>query len=71
MMMDMRKLANHPLLLRYHYTNDVVRKMASRLAYDPTYKENNAEYAFQDLMCLSDFQLHQLTVQHRVCSWLL
>ncbi|CAG9786923.1 unnamed protein product [Diatraea saccharalis] len=64
MMMDMRKLANHPLLLRYQYGADRVRQMAARLARDPTYKEKNEQYAYDDLMCLSDFQLHQLTQQH-------
>ncbi|XP_049873647.1 SWI/SNF-related matrix-associated actin-dependent regulator of chromatin subfamily A containing DEAD/H box 1 homolog [Pectinophora gossypiella] len=68
MMMDMRKLANHPLLLRYHYTSDIVRKIAGRLARDPGYKEKNEQYAFEDLMCLSDFQIHQLTLTHPCIS---
>lgn len=68
MMMDMRKLANHPLLLRYHYTEDIVRKMAPRLARDPTYKEKNEQYVFEDLMCMSDFQIHQLTLNHNCIS---
>ncbi|XP_063364496.1 SWI/SNF-related matrix-associated actin-dependent regulator of chromatin subfamily A containing DEAD/H box 1 homolog [Cydia amplana] len=63
MMMDMRKLANHPCLLRYFYEADTVRTIAQRLAKDPTYKEKNEQYAFEDLMCLSDFQIHQLTLQ--------
>ncbi|KAM3957558.1 SWI/SNF-related, matrix-associated actin-dependent regulator of chromatin, subfamily a, containing DEAD/H box 1 [Aphomia sociella] len=68
MMMDMRKLANHPLLLRYHYQEDQVRKMAKRLARDPTYKEKNEQYAYEDLMCMSDFQIHQLTLNHDCIS---
>uniref|UniRef100_A0A2A4IW79 Uncharacterized protein n=1 Tax=Heliothis virescens TaxID=7102 RepID=A0A2A4IW79_HELVI len=64
MMMDMRKLANHPLLLRYHYVDSTVRQIAARLARDPGYKEKNEQYAWEDLMCLSDFQIHQLTLQH-------
>ncbi|KAG6452871.1 hypothetical protein O3G_MSEX007839 [Manduca sexta] len=68
MMMDMRKLANHPLLLRYHYQEGQVRKIAERLARSPGYKENNEHYAFQDLLCLSDFQIHQLTLQHNCIS---
>ncbi|KAJ0176428.1 hypothetical protein K1T71_007607 [Dendrolimus kikuchii] len=68
MMMDMRKLANHPLLLRYHYQHPVLTKIASRLAKDPGYKEKNADYALQDLLCLSDFQIHQLTLQHDCIS---
>ncbi|XP_046965770.1 SWI/SNF-related matrix-associated actin-dependent regulator of chromatin subfamily A containing DEAD/H box 1 homolog [Vanessa cardui] len=64
MMMDMRKLANHPLLLRYHYDATVTRKMAARLARDPAHKEKNEQYVFEDLMCMSDFQMHQLTQQY-------
>ncbi|XP_048478560.1 SWI/SNF-related matrix-associated actin-dependent regulator of chromatin subfamily A containing DEAD/H box 1 homolog isoform X1 [Plutella xylostella] len=64
MMMDMRKLANHPLLLRFHYSDATLRKMAALLAADPGYREKNAQYAFEDLCCLSDFQLHTLTQNH-------
>ncbi|XP_075977599.1 SWI/SNF-related, matrix-associated actin-dependent regulator of chromatin, subfamily a, containing DEAD/H box 1 [Anticarsia gemmatalis] len=68
MMMDMRKLANHPLLLRYHYQDEQVRQIARRLARDPSYKEKNEQYAWEDLMCLSDFQIHQLTLSHNCIS---
>ncbi|XP_028159639.1 SWI/SNF-related matrix-associated actin-dependent regulator of chromatin subfamily A containing DEAD/H box 1 homolog [Ostrinia furnacalis] len=64
MMMDMRKLANHPLLLRYHYKPEQLRLIAARLARDSGYKETNEQYAYEDLLCLSDFQIHQLTRQH-------
>ncbi|CAH0692031.1 unnamed protein product [Spodoptera exigua] len=64
MMMDMRKLANHPLLLRYHYADSTLRSVAARLARDPHYKENNEQYAWEDLLCMSDFQIHQLTLQY-------
>ncbi|KOB67046.1 putative helicase, partial [Operophtera brumata] len=61
-------LANHPLLLRYHYQGHQLQKMAARLAKDPTYKEKNDHYAFQDLLCMSDFQIHQLTLTHACIS---
>ncbi|XP_052741588.1 SWI/SNF-related matrix-associated actin-dependent regulator of chromatin subfamily A containing DEAD/H box 1 homolog [Bicyclus anynana] len=64
MMMEMRKLANHPLLLRFFYDQNTTRKIATRLAKDPNYKEKNEQYVFEDLMCLSDFQMHQLTQQY-------
>lgn len=68
MMMDMRKLANHPLLLRYHYADSTLRGAAARLARDPAYKENNEQYAWEDLLCMSDFQIHQLTLQYSCIS---
>ncbi|XP_012553424.1 SWI/SNF-related matrix-associated actin-dependent regulator of chromatin subfamily A containing DEAD/H box 1 homolog isoform X2 [Bombyx mandarina] len=64
MMMDMRKLSNHPLLLRYHYQEAQLKKIAARLVKEPSYKEKNEHYAFQDLLCLSDFQIHQLALQY-------
>jgi len=67
MMMNMRKLALHPLLMRYYYSDDDVRKMAKFLSRDPLYKKDNPEYIFEELAYLSDFQLFQLTKKHQVC----
>lgn len=68
MMMDMRKLANHPLLLRYYYTDDDVMKMAVRLSTDVLYKRDNPNHIFQDLAILSDFQLFTLCKKYPVCN---
>ncbi|XP_049534531.1 SWI/SNF-related matrix-associated actin-dependent regulator of chromatin subfamily A containing DEAD/H box 1 homolog [Anopheles darlingi] len=59
-MMDLRKLANHPLLLRYYFTDDDVRGMAKKLAKDPDYKGSNVDNIFQDIAYLSDFQLYEM-----------
>lgn len=59
-MMDMRKLANHPLLLRYYFSDADVRKIARKLAGDSDWKGNNVEEAFQDIAYLSDLKLLQL-----------
>ncbi|KAL4715911.1 hypothetical protein ACJJTC_013211 [Scirpophaga incertulas] len=64
MMMDMRKMANHPVLLRQHYTPQLVERIAAKLAASPTYKEDVAHHVYEDLLCLSDFQIHQMTQQH-------
>ncbi|XP_072949554.1 SWI/SNF-related matrix-associated actin-dependent regulator of chromatin subfamily A containing DEAD/H box 1 homolog [Epargyreus clarus] len=64
MMMDMRKLANHPLLLRTYYDDARLRQLAPRLARDPAHKESNEQYVLEDLACMSDFQIHQLTLHH-------
>ncbi|KAK7790263.1 hypothetical protein R5R35_012632 [Gryllus longicercus] len=61
MLMQLRKLANHPLLLRYHYQDDQLLELAEKLAADPTYKEENKDYIFEDLQCFSDFEIHTLT----------
>lgn len=63
-LMDLRKLANHPLLLRYHFSDDQVRKMAKALAKDPSYKNTNPDEIFQDIAPLSDFKLYQMAEKH-------
>ncbi|XP_062545475.1 SWI/SNF-related matrix-associated actin-dependent regulator of chromatin subfamily A containing DEAD/H box 1 homolog [Armigeres subalbatus] len=59
-MMDMRKLANHPLLLRYYFSDAEVRKIARKLAGDSDWKNKNIDETFQDIAYLSDFKLLQL-----------
>lgn len=59
-MMDMRKLANHPCLMRFHYSDAMVHEVARELARHPLYKKNrNPQYVFEELAPLSDFQLWQ------------
>lgn len=66
-MMDMRKLANHPLLMRYYYTDDKVHQIARQLSNNPLYKKNpHPQYIFEELAILSDFQLLQ-TIEKYVC----
>lgn len=66
MMMQLRKMANHPALLRYYFTDEQLQDMARRLAADRTYKETNPEYIVQDLAMMSDYQIHQLSSAHKV-----
>lgn len=59
-MMDMRKLSNHPLLMRYYYTDQKVFDLAKRLSTHPMWKKStNPQYIFEDLAICSDFQLYQ------------
>lgn len=66
MTMQLRKLANHPLLLRYHYTDDQLRKIAAFLARSSSYKEDNEQYVFEDLAVMSDYQIYQLISNYKV-----
>jgi SWI/SNF-related matrix-associated actin-dependent regulator 1 of chromatin subfamily A len=59
-MMDMRKLANHPLLMRYYFTDERLREISKVLARDKVYKNNNAKEIFEDIAPLSDLKVHQL-----------
>lgn len=64
MMMFMRRAANHPTLLRWHYTDHKIKSMAKKLLKDKTYKENREESIRLDLMEMSDHQIHQLCRIH-------
>ncbi|XP_077268136.1 SWI/SNF-related, matrix-associated actin-dependent regulator of chromatin, subfamily a, containing DEAD/H box 1 isoform X2 [Temnothorax americanus] len=61
MMMQLRKLANHPLLVRDYYDEKKLKTIASRLAKESGYKQKNPEYVFEELIWASDYQINQLT----------
>ncbi|KAK9499348.1 hypothetical protein O3M35_002399 [Rhynocoris fuscipes] len=66
--MQLRKLANHPLALRYIFTNKELMEIADRLAYDYNYKQTNKDHIFEDLSYMSDHEIHQLTCQYKCIS---
>ncbi|CAL7947261.1 unnamed protein product [Xylocopa violacea] len=61
MMMQLRKLANHPLLVRDYYNESKLKIISNRLAKEHSYKQKNADYIFEDLQWMSDYQINQLT----------
>uniref|UniRef100_A0A1B6HJ59 SWI/SNF-related matrix-associated actin-dependent regulator of chromatin subfamily A containing DEAD/H box 1 homolog n=1 Tax=Homalodisca liturata TaxID=320908 RepID=A0A1B6HJ59_9HEMI len=63
-MMDLRRMANHPLTLRYHYQDDTLSQMAEILASEPTHKEKDATRVLEDLQWMSDHQLHRMVVSY-------
>lgn len=71
MMSDLRKLSNHPLLLRYYYDISDLQKIAKLLANDPSYKDTKEEYIVDDLTYMSDFEIHTMTKQFSVRASLL
>lgn len=66
MMMDLRKLSNHPLLLREFYDEGKIEEIAKVLAKEKDYKEKNVDYIREDLEVLSDFQIHELCKTFKV-----
>ncbi|EEB13299.1 conserved hypothetical protein [Pediculus humanus corporis] len=60
MMMDLRKLSNHPLLLREIYDENKLESIAKILAKEKDYKETNVGYIIEDLSVMSDYQIHAL-----------
>ncbi|KAG7208704.1 hypothetical protein KM043_014907 [Ampulex compressa] len=61
MMMQLRKLANHPLLMRDYYNESKIKVISGRLAKESGYKQKNPDYIFEDLQWMSDYQINQLT----------
>lgn len=68
MMTELRKLSNHPLLMRLHYDMNQVKQMAALLAKDPNYKDTKVDYIVDDLIWMSDFEIHNLAVEFRVSN---
>lgn len=68
MMMELRKLANHPLLLRRLYTEEKLRQMAKLMLKEPTHSDANPELILEDMFPMSDFQLHKLCHQYKTVS---
>lgn len=63
-MMDMRKLANHPLLMRYYFSDARLHEIAKVLARDSVYKNNSPKEIFEDIAPLSDLKIHQLSEKY-------
>ncbi|XP_076302965.1 LOW QUALITY PROTEIN: SWI/SNF-related matrix-associated actin-dependent regulator of chromatin subfamily A containing DEAD/H box 1 homolog [Lasioglossum baleicum] len=61
MMMQLRKLANHPLLVQDYYNESKLKTISNRLAKEHSYKQKNADFIFEDLQWMSDYQVNQLT----------
>lgn len=70
MMTDLRKLSNHPLLLRYHYKYSDLPVIAKRLAEEPRYKDTVERYIIDDLACMSDFEINTMTKEYPSLSGL-
>ncbi|XP_017152064.1 SWI/SNF-related matrix-associated actin-dependent regulator of chromatin subfamily A containing DEAD/H box 1 homolog [Drosophila miranda] len=65
-MMEMRRCANHPLLMRHYFTDEHLRGFSKRLARATTYKKTNEQYIFEELAIMSDFQVYQLCNKHEM-----
>ncbi|KAH9504929.1 ATP-dependent helicase smarcad1 [Bulinus truncatus] len=65
--MQFRKAANHPLLLRNLYTDDLLSKMAKDIAKEPSHKERGAlpHLIQEDMSVMNDFELVNLCKQYK------
>lgn len=65
MIMNLRKVANHPLLVRNHYTDSKLRQMSQLMLKEPTHHDANPEFIREDMELYSDFELHELCLKFK------
>ncbi|KFO86862.1 SWI/SNF-related matrix-associated actin-dependent regulator of chromatin subfamily A containing DEAD/H box 1, partial [Buceros rhinoceros silvestris] len=63
-MMQLRKVANHPLMRRQYYTDDKLRKMSRLMLKEPSHKDADPDCIFEDMTVMTDFELHSLCEQY-------
>ncbi|XP_061623861.1 SWI/SNF-related matrix-associated actin-dependent regulator of chromatin subfamily A containing DEAD/H box 1A isoform X2 [Phyllopteryx taeniolatus] len=67
-MMQLRKMANHPLLHRQYYTTEKLKAMSELMLKEPTHHDANAACIQEDMAVMSDFELHRLCQQYASIS---
>jgi len=65
MLMNLRKIANHPLLVRHHFDDGQLRAMAKVLKRDPSHKDARESFIIEDLSVMSDFEIHKTCLAYR------
>ncbi|TNN67613.1 SWI/SNF-related matrix-associated actin-dependent regulator of chromatin subfamily A containing DEAD/H box 1A [Liparis tanakae] len=63
-MMQLRKMANHPLLHRQYYTTEKLKAMSKLMLKEPTHFDANAALIQEDMAVMSDFELNRLCQQY-------
>ncbi|XP_047448109.1 SWI/SNF-related matrix-associated actin-dependent regulator of chromatin subfamily A containing DEAD/H box 1A [Mugil cephalus] len=63
-MMQLRKMANHPLLHRQYYTAEKLKAMSKLMLKEPTHYDADAALIQEDMEVMSDFELHRLCQQY-------
>ncbi|KAJ0067623.1 hypothetical protein NL108_008946, partial [Boleophthalmus pectinirostris] len=67
-MMQLRKMANHPLLHRQYYTTAKLKAMSKLMLKEPTHFDADAALIQEDMEVMSDFELHNLCKRYSSIS---
>ncbi|XP_034397575.1 SWI/SNF-related matrix-associated actin-dependent regulator of chromatin subfamily A containing DEAD/H box 1A isoform X2 [Cyclopterus lumpus] len=67
-MMQLRKMANHPLLHRQYYTTEKLKAMSKLMLKEPTHFDADATLIQEDMEVMSDFELNRLCQQYSSIS---
>ena len=62
--MELRKIANHPLLLLHHYSDDILRQISQDILSEPSYHDADPNLVYEDMTVMTDFELHQLCLSY-------
>uniref|UniRef100_A0A3P8WTQ0 DNA helicase n=1 Tax=Cynoglossus semilaevis TaxID=244447 RepID=A0A3P8WTQ0_CYNSE len=63
-MMQLRKMANHPLLHRQYYNTEKLKAMSKLMLKEPSHYDADAALIQEDMEVMSDFELHGLCKQY-------
>ncbi|XP_026075230.1 SWI/SNF-related matrix-associated actin-dependent regulator of chromatin subfamily A containing DEAD/H box 1b isoform X4 [Carassius auratus] len=63
-MMQLRKMSNHPLLHRQYYTTEKLKAMSKLMLKEPSHRDADPALIREDMEVLSDFELHRLCQQY-------
>ncbi|XP_043106736.1 SWI/SNF-related matrix-associated actin-dependent regulator of chromatin subfamily A containing DEAD/H box 1b isoform X2 [Puntigrus tetrazona] len=63
-MMQLRKMSNHPLLHRHYYTTEKLKVMSRLMLKEPSHRDADPALIKEDMEVLSDFELHRLCQQY-------
>ncbi|XP_077600807.1 SWI/SNF-related matrix-associated actin-dependent regulator of chromatin subfamily A containing DEAD/H box 1A-like [Stigmatopora nigra] len=66
--MQLRKMANHPLLHRQYYTKEKLKTMSKLMLKEPTHNDASAPLIQEDMEVMSDFELHCLCQKYTSIS---
>ncbi|KAK6170036.1 hypothetical protein SNE40_018524 [Patella caerulea] len=67
MFMQLRKAANHPLLIRKHYDDEKLTRIAKDLSKEPSHRERGAlpELIKEDMSIMNDFDIHNVCKHYK------
>ncbi|KAK3521725.1 hypothetical protein QTP70_015842 [Hemibagrus guttatus] len=63
-MMQLRKMANHPLLHRQYYSSRRLSAMSRLMLKEPSHRDSDPVLIEEDMAVMSDFELHRLCQQY-------
>jgi SNF2 family DNA or RNA helicase/DNA uptake protein ComE-like DNA-binding protein len=64
-MMQLRKLVNHPLLHRVRYNDSTLHQMTGAIMTEPQYHDASKQFIFEDMEVMNDFELDRMCHEFR------